>query len=164
VTQPVKIECNLCWDYQKYLKEENEKLKIENEERIKDTAAQTELKWKCIAKYQEAQKEIERLTGISGQLQEENAQLKAKLAAPAESRPAELPVYPRYCMQCGKFSDSLFINSECEHCKTQLQNRDKVSQVERKPHKCPYCHGMREIWHIVVCSICDGTGIVWEPK
>lgn len=121
---------------QKYLKEENEKLKIENEQLAHFNSP----------KIAALEKENILLANTILRISDENAQLKV-----------------------------------------QLQNCDKASQVERKPHKCPVCRGIigickiyeqvsdevkslgiakqdeQGIWYIP-CIPCNGTGIVWEPK
>jgi regulator of replication initiation timing len=285
---PISISCNHCWDYQKYLKEENEKLKAENDRLTQKVENQRNeiIIFTCKYRlehalriqtqeimrdeYSKLKAENQQLTGNSGQLKiendrlkkdamdwkqlseqaretlkfciglkkqviQENAQLKAQLQSKFKagfkidvvfsecykSHTAEdvincFTCLPKWYKELQEYNEVLskayrrrvkkidLLNVENTQLKEQLQTCDKTSQVERKqcnkcngnrgyyisednglitsnlsraqyincadcnperkPHKCPYCHGMREIWHIVVCSICDGTGIVWEPK
>jgi DnaJ-class molecular chaperone len=84
------------------------------------------------------------------------------------------------------YFDKAMLTKENAQLKAQLQNCDKASHVERKPHVCPVCSGKGETIYnasgylstdfhtlhsrlsrindagqmFVKCNYCNGTGIV----
>jgi chromosome segregation ATPase len=127
------ISCSHCWDYQKHLKEENEKLKTENNQyahalaikendkyifnMMKERADYYQAMLSLEDKVKELEAKIEQLTGISGQLKAANQCLWNVIKNGADT-------------VCNN-SD---LAAENAQLKAQLQNRDKVSQVEHCEH------------------------------
>jgi phage FluMu protein Com len=174
----INIECSECrkilnvatpLGYLK-LKEENEKLKAENEQYahafvIKDNDKYIFDTMKERADYYQAMLYLE---GKVKELKAENAQLKAQL------------------QNCDKVSHDIFNNHNMmpDHAR---EIGEIVGETERKPHVCTVCDGRGKAMdnnisigiHCILdtnlflddagncwvrCGTCNGTGIVWEGK
>ncbi len=145
--------------YQK-LKEENEKLKEENKW-LEFKAQDAKECAKLIAR--NATNEIAAIQKENEKLKAENEHLqllKNQLINSIETIGFSYNPQKEACKFLKERSDSL--EDEIKQLKAQLQNCDKASQVENKPHKCPACD--EELAQIYYCQVCHGRGIVWEEK